>query len=154
MKNIALTLTSLIVLLALAAMANPATAQEMETTEPEMREGVTYYSAWHVKFKPGMADEALELIYDHFWPIDKVIGREVIPFDHLTGKWDHSVYFPLEGGPSDLAYETVPSESQWFAALAEQEGGMESAQALMERFSGLIAESNTELVMSKWSPGE
>lgn len=135
--------------LTLALLAPSVSAQEMPTAE--MREGATYYVVSYTKFKPGMAEEARELIYDHFWPVDQTIGREVIPFDHLTGEWDHVVYFPLEEGPGELAWEMSPTNEKWWAAFVEQEGGMEAAEEIQRRFGELVAESRTELVMTKWA---
>lgn len=136
-------------ILAVVLLAPCAAAQEMPTAE--MREGANYYIVTYTKFKPGMADEARELIYNHFWPVDKTIGREVIPFDNLTGEWDHVVYFPLEDGPGELAWEMSPTNEEWMTAFIEQEGGTASAEEIQRRFSELVEESRTELVMTSWS---
>src|SRR5687768_1029479 len=56
----------------LALSATPILAQGAQTANPI--EGVTWHTASYMKFKPGMADEARKIIYEHFWPVDKEIG--------------------------------------------------------------------------------
>jgi len=45
------------------------------------------YLVLYAKFKPGKAPEALKIIHEHFWPVDKKVGRQAIPFDYTTGEW-------------------------------------------------------------------
>ena len=136
-------------LAALILLIPPVLAQELPTAEK--REGATYYVVLYTKFKHGKGDEAREIIYEHFWPTDKAIGRDVIPFDTMTGEWDHVVYFPLSDGPAELAWEMSPTEEKWTAAFAKQVGGMDKVEEIFQRFSDLVATSKTEIVMTKWS---
>jgi hypothetical protein len=99
------------------------------------------YLVTYAKFKPGKAPLALQIIRERFQPVDKRIGRRVLPFDYVTGDWDHIVYFPF-----DLArMDTIPSGDEWMKALAAQEGGMEQAQQLWQDFWDLVAHSKTEI---------
>ena len=110
----------------------------------------SWYQAISFKFKAGKAEEALKIIHDHFQKVDKAIGRKVIPFEYLTGEWDHVVYFPL-----DVArMETIPSNTEWMKALAGQEGGMEQAQKLFGTFLDMVATSKTEIAQlpATWVP--
>ena len=136
-------------LAALILLIPPVLAQDLPTAEK--REGATYYVVSYTKFKAGKADEARKIIYEHFWPIDKVIGRDVIPFDTMTGEWDHIVYFPLSDGPAELAWEVTPTDAKWRAAFAKQEGGINKTEEIFQRFTDLVATSKTEIVMTKWS---
>jgi len=102
------------------------------------------YLAAYAKYKPGKAVEAIKMIHEHFFPVDRKIGRKSIPFDYTTGEWDHIVYFPY-----DLArMDTVPSRSEWWRALAEQEGGMEQAQKLYQSYLDLQLMSKVEIARS------
>ena len=121
----------------------PAAAQELP--KAEKRENTKYYQANLVKFKAGKADEAYGYIYDHFVPVDKKIGRKIISFDFQSGNWDHVVYFPLEEGPGELGWITSPTEEKWWVAFAEQEGGVEKAQEMMQKFQATIAASKSEI---------
>ncbi len=137
----------LVAMLFLALSATPALGQ---AAQPGRRiEGVAWYTVSYAKFKPGMAEEARKLIYDHFWPVDKEIGREVIPFDHVTGDWDHVVYFPMPGGPDELAFRETELGRRWFETLARREGGREKAAALDKRFNEMVLHMKTELVMKR-----
>ena len=113
-------------------------------------EGVTWYTVSYTKFKPGRADEARKIIYEHFWPVDKEIGREVIPFDYVTGEWDHVVYFPMLGGPAELAFQETPIGKRWQETFFRREGGKDKAEALGKRFGEMVLHQKTELVMKRF----
>jgi hypothetical protein len=102
------------------------------------------YLVAYAKFKPGKAPEALKIIHEHFWPVDKKVGCKAIPFDYATGEWDHVVYFPYD----TARRATIPSGANWWKALAEQEGGPEQAQKLFQSFLDLHANSKFEIAKS------
>ncbi|HTO44379.1 MAG TPA: hypothetical protein VML56_09895 [Burkholderiales bacterium] len=102
------------------------------------------YVVFYAKFKPGKAPEALKIIHEHFWPVDKKVGRKAIPFDFVTGEWDHIVYFPYDTGRLD----TIPSNAEWWKAFVEQEGGPDQAQRLFQSFLDLHANSKAEIAKS------
>lgn len=129
-------------------------AQEDDGDGSERRENVIYYTLSMVDFKPGMNDEAWEIIYDHFVPVDMAIGRKVIPFDIQSGGWDHAVFFPMGGNTDELEWSRSPQDVAWWNALVAQEGGEEAAEALMARFNGLVARSERHLVHRHTDIGE
>jgi hypothetical protein len=102
------------------------------------------YLVAYAKFKPGKAPEALKIIHEHFWPVDRTIGRRAMPFDFSTGEWDHVVYFPYDTARMD----TIPPAAEWWKALAIQEGGVEQAQRLFQSFLDLQANSKFEIARS------
>ena len=104
-------------------------------------EGDKVYVVLAVKFKPGKAPEALAIVRGHVFPGDRTIGRNPIPFDFMTGEWDHVVYFPFDPAKGD----TVPGWDVWMKALAAQEGGMDKALQLFDRFWSLAQDSRTEM---------
>jgi hypothetical protein len=107
-------------------------------------DGDQVYLVLYAKFKPGKAPEALKIIRDHFFAVDKKIGRKTIPFDFVTGDWDHIVYFPYDAARMD----TIPSNAEWWKTLAELEGGPEQAQKIFQRFMDLHANSKFEIAKS------
>ena len=140
--------TPLLGALFLALFVTPGLAQGAQS--PKSIEGVTWYTVSYTKFKPGMADEARKIIYEHFWPVDKEIGREVIPFDYVTGEWDHVVYFPMPGGPAELAFQETPLGKRWQETFFRREGGKDKAEALDKRFRTMALNEKTELVMKRF----
>src|SRR5215469_18753511 len=42
-------------------------------------EKVAWYQVLSVKFKVGKADEAVKIIHEHFWKVDKTTGRKMLP---------------------------------------------------------------------------
>ena len=107
-------------------------------------EGEQTYLVAYAKFKPGKAPEALKIIHEHFWSVDRKVGRKAIPFDFVTGEWDHIVYFPYDPARMD----TIPAGAEWWKALVEQEGGQEQAQRLFQSFLDLQANSKFEIAKS------
>ena len=112
-------------------------------------ENVTWYIVNHTKFKPGKVDEGLKIIYEHFVPTDRAIGRDVITFEPLTGDWDHMVFFPMEDGASGIGWKVTPKGEKWWAEMAKRLGGAEKAQDLWARFNELVAERKSEIVMRR-----
>lgn len=143
------TLCAMFLLVFLSLFIGQAAAQEAEARK---RADVDYYVALFTKFKPGAWAEARQIIYSHFWPTDHQIGHEVIPFDVLTGEWDHVVFFRMEGGPGDLAWQRSPTDVKWDAALARKLGGEEAMQTVMKRFQSLIDREHTVIVARPRSP--
>lgn len=120
-----------------------AAAQNMPTATKH--KNVKWYTVTHTKFKHGKADEAREIIHNHFWKIDVRRGYNVMLYDVVAGDWDIVAYFPMEG-PGELAWATTPSDAAWLALLADHEGGMDKATALREKYWSLVAEQKTEIV--------
>jgi len=140
--------TPLIAALFLGLSATPGLAQSAQSGN--QIQDVTWYTVSYTKFKPGMADQARKIIYEHFWPVDKEIGREVIPFDHVTGEWDHVVYFPMAGGPAELAFQETPLGKRWQETFVRREGGKDKAEALNRRFGEMVLHEKTELAMKRF----
>jgi len=82
---------------------------------------------------------------EHFAPVDQATGREVIVFVHESGKWDETLYIPMDG-PSDMGWDVTPSDEEWWARLAEQEGGAEEAMAVFGSYFSKIADYNVTIV--------
>jgi hypothetical protein len=122
--------------------ALPLLAQDLP--KAEKRENVQYYEAVFAKFKPGMADQAWEAIYEHFQVVDKKVGRKVRAYDLQTGDWDHVVFFPIDG-PDYFSWSTSPQDEKWWAAFVEQEGSAEKAQEIMKKYQDAVAERKVEL---------
>lgn len=129
--------------LALCASAGTVCAQDAGA---QKRENVLYYIMYMVDFKPGAENEAWEIIYDHFVPVDNAIDRKVIAFDPQSGGWDQIVYFPIGETTDDLEWTRSAVEASWWSKLVEQEGGEKKAEAMMKRFNSLIAREERHIV--------
>jgi hypothetical protein len=110
-------------------------------------ERTSWYRIVYVKFKPGAMEEAQKLIYDHFWPIDKEIGREVIPFDAISGEWDQIVCFPMGGTPAQIELGESPLDKKWNEALARREGGKAQADAINKKYMDLVQNTRSDIVL-------
>jgi len=105
------------------------------------------YLVLYEKFKPGKAHEGIKIIKEHFIPTDKKVGRKVIPFFFNTGEWDTVAFFPYDASRKD----TIPSFGDWWAALAQLEGGQEQAKKLFDHFMDLHSDTRSEI---STSPGQ
>jgi len=114
---------------------------------PTLADEEQSYLVLYEKFKPGKAPEGIKMIKEHFIPTDRKVGRKVIPFFFDTGEWDAVAFFPYDAGRKD----TIPGFADWWAALAELEGGQEQAKKLFDHFMDL--HSNTKSEISS-SPGQ
>jgi hypothetical protein len=139
--------TVLLAVLFLSASAGSARGQGAPAAA--QIEGVTWYRVSYAKFKPEMVEAARRIIYEHFWPVDREIGREVLAFDQVTGDWDHVVYFPMPGGPAELAFRETALGKRWQETLARREGGNEKAAALQKQFAEMLLREKTEIVMRR-----
>ena len=132
--TVLLALSGFIVVQAATAQApNPAKG-EAKTTEPKF----VYFKGSFTKYHHGKREEALDLIYSRFWTVDQVVGRKPIPFDCLTGEWDHMVFFRLHGGLADLEKEKDAMQVKWDQQLEKQEGSPEKAKALHDYHESLV----------------
>ena len=133
--------------LALTLCATPAQSQGTPTVRPNER--TAWYRMVFVKFKPGTLPEAQKLIYDHYWPVDKEIGREVIPFDPVSGEWDQIVCFPMSGSPTEIGLQESPMDKKWNETLIRREGGKAQSDAINKRYMDLVMHTKTEIVLRR-----
>ncbi len=137
MRRIVLAVLALVVGLPLGVKAQ-------ETAQPENYTDVAWYEVHYTKFKQGTHEQAERIIREHFIPVDIAVGRDVIPFDYSSGEWDHVIYFPIDG-PAELEWRRSPMDVKWWAALVEQEGGVDEAGQLVQSFDQLIVRREIHL---------
>ena len=122
-----------------------AMAQDDEGPQTQGDDAV-YVSVTMVAYKPGMRTEAMQIIAEHFVPAGKAAGTTGPTAIHFqTGEWDAAFHWRLEGGMKDLEWFRSPNNVKWFAAFAEQEGGMEAAEALFAKYMSMVARSVTNV---------
>ena len=121
---------------ATAQAPNPVKA-EAKTAEPKF----VYYRGKFTKFHPGKREEATNVIYRKFWTVEQAVGRKPIPFEFVTGEWDHMVFFRLHGGLAEMELKKAVMQANWNRQLEKQEGGPEKAKALHEYHDSLVMKS-------------
>lgn len=137
----------LVVSAALGLCTGSALAQEDDGGPMTQGDDARYVSATVVKYKPGKRERAFQIIAEHFKPAGEAAGTPgplgIIHFQ--TGRYDALFVWKLEGGMADLEWYRSPDNVKWFESLAEREGGVEAAQALLEEYASLVATSVTEV---------
>ena len=127
--------------LALGTMtaALPAVAQQA-TAAPELMK-VDWYDVQMIKWHPGKAGRAHEII-EMFMKTDAELGWSGVHDFHMrTGPWDSIVALPMRGGIAEIGWANNPNEKKWDETFAKQVGGPEKAKAIYEEFETLIMRS-------------
>ena len=127
--------------------AAPASAQDDDGGPQTQGDDAVYIAVTHVDFKPGKRSDAMQIIAEHFVPASEAAGTAgpMLAIHYQTGKYDAAFVWVMEGGMKDLEWFTSPDDIKWMEALAEQEGGMEAAEALLAKFQSTISNSVTEV---------
>lgn len=129
--------------LALGLWIAPASVSAQD--EPQKRENVDYYRVVHLNFKPGHNTEAWAILYGKIGTAVRSMGRDFIVLDWDSGPWDSTLYIRQDDGYDSLEYAQSPQNVAFRAALAEQEGSEEAAQAVMDEWTSHIANSSTAI---------
>ena len=116
----------------------------------EKRQNAKYYSVGFTKFKKGKMERGIEIIQKYYWPVDQKIGRNVMPFDFMTGEWDHIVFFALEDGMSELDWKQSPSNAKWWNGLVKELGSEEKVKEIMTEFDSCVLKSKTEIAYTQY----
>lgn len=126
----------LAILLAGLTTPQPGVAQEAARFADDAR----YLRIVFVSYKPGKTAEAYGIINDHFQPAGQAVGLPGPVVIHMqTGQFDAAFFWRLEDGTEELEWRISPERAEFMQSLAAREGGMDAAQALMDRYNGLIA---------------
>jgi len=107
-----------------------------------------WYVVTYVKFKPGAAQEARQIISGHFWPVDSALTRNTLAFDFQLGEWDYAVYFPMNGGASQLVWMPGPMMASWVEKFYRREGGKDNGDAICKRYNELVERCKIELALA------
>jgi hypothetical protein len=131
------------------SFTNHAWAQE--EMKPKKMEGHTWHQVAMVKFEPGMADSAMNIIDDHFMKAGMAMqsdspGPQIMRL--RSGEWDMLMVWTMES-IEDMEWERSPDDIEWWQQLVEQEGSEEKASKLMETYNQLVANSTTYLATTK-----
>lgn len=112
-------------------------------------EDVSWYSVVLIDFKPGKTDEAIDIINDHFVKASEKAGTAgpAKELEMQTGEWDLMLVWEMDG-PSEMEWEVSPEGEKFMKALSEQEGSLEKAQQLFEKYQSLIDESTSYIATS------
>jgi hypothetical protein len=121
-------------------------AQDDEGGPQTQGDDAVYGRVVLVKFKPGMRADAMQIIGEHFMPAGNKAGLPAPwAFHFQTGDWDAAFTWKLEGGMKDLEWYTSPNNIKFMESLAEQEGGVDAANALWAKYYSMVADSKTDV---------
>ena len=136
-RNVTIALTATIAV-GLMALPNAASAQD----EIQKRENVDYFRVIHLNFKPGHNTDAWAILYEKIAPAVRSTGRDFIALDWESGPWDTTLYIRQVEGYGTLEYAQSPQSAAFRAALAEQEGDEEAADAVWAEWTSHIDNSS------------
>ncbi len=132
---------AVVVAFALVMTALPIAAQE-ELPQAQKFENLEWYILVHVQYESGQADKALKMIKEQFAPAYEASGAKMPKiFRCHSGRWDPVIIWHLPNGISDMEWQVSPLDAKWYAAFAEQVGGMEAAQELFSEYQEMVEDS-------------
>jgi len=103
-----------------------------------------WFEAKYVKFKPGKATDARQLLHDYLYKANEISGRLVLTFESDMGDWDHIAYLHLKDGPKQLDYENAEIELKWWNAVVKLAGSEKKARQIIEEYNScLLTEKHT-----------
>ena len=120
-----------------------------EAPKAKKMEGHTWHQVVMVKYKPGTTSEAMKIINDHFMKAGMESGTpgpEIMQFK--TGEWDMMMVWSMDS-ISEMDWEVSPDDEKWWAAMAEQEGSMEKAMEVMQKYMDMVESSTSYLATSQ-----
>jgi hypothetical protein len=138
---------ALAVTAAITMFTVPASAQDDDGGPQTQGDDAKYVEVVFVKYKPGKRERAIEIINEHFVKAGEAAGTPgPLGTIHLqTGEWDSLIVWNLEGGMADLEWYRSEDDLKWWAALVEQEGGEDAAEALWAEYRGTIDEAESDV---------
>ena len=103
-----------------------------------------------VKFHSGKMGRAMELI-DEFQQVTKKAGTPgpELALRMSTGEWDMMMVWLMEGGISDMDWDTSPNSVKWRMAAAEHFGSADKFKATWEEYRSLIMESKRDIARKR-----
>lgn len=114
-------------------------------------DSVTWKSVVRINYKPGKMGDALKIIKDYY---RKASEQAKTPMPELimemqTGDYDLIVVWHMEGGITDMTWETGPNDKKWRAALNELAGGEDKAQAILDEYLSYIDDASSDIALVK-----
>ncbi len=109
-------------------------------------ENYDWFQAKYIKFKPGKAAEARQLLHDYLYKANEITGRLVLTFESDMGDWDHIAYLHLKDGPKQLSYENADIETKWWNAVLTLAGSEQKAREIIEAYTNCILTEKHNLV--------
>jgi len=105
-----------------------------------------WFQAKYVKFKPGKAAEARQLLRDYLYKANETTGRLVLTFESDMGDWDHIAYLHLQDGPGQLGNEHAEIETKWWNAVVSLAGSETKARQIISAYNECILNEKHNLV--------
>ena len=105
-----------------------------------------YIRVVFVSYKPGRAGEAYRILREQYAPAGEAAGLTgPVTIHFQTGPYDAAYHWRMENGMSDLEWVRSPNNVKFRAALVEQEGSEEAADAVMAAYNATIARTVTSV---------
>ena len=125
-------------------LAMPLLAQD--DMQPKKLDDPQWRSVVHVKYHAGKMGRAMELI-DEFQKVTEKAGtpKPELVVRMATGEWDLMIVWLMEGGISDMDWDTSPNNIKWRKASNEHFGSAEAAKAAWDEYRSLIQDSSRDI---------
>ena len=113
-----------------------------------------WFEAKYVKFKPGRAAEARQLLHNYLYKANEISGRLVLTFESDMGDWDHIAYLHLMDGPQQLSNPNAAIETKWWTGVITLAGSEQKAKEIIAAYTDCIMQEKHNLVKMRGMRGQ
>lgn len=134
-------------LLAFVFFLSATACYSQASMQPKKVENPRWKQIVYLDFQDGKYDRAITIIKDYF---AKAGSKANVPGPETmlrmnSGQWDLMLIWNMKGGIDDLNWETSPDDVAWMKAMSELAGGPDKAKAILDEWSSLLRNSQTEI---------
>ncbi len=134
-----------------AAIALLATSFAYANEAKRLDDSVAWKEVVKINFKIGKRADAIKIITEHFRPasIKAKTPQPESMLEMYTGDFDLLVVWHMEGGVSDLTWDTSPDNIAWRKAFDELAGGKEEADKILAEYRSYIESAENDIAIVK-----
>lgn len=105
-----------------------------------------WYQVEYLKFNPGKADVAIEIIEDYFVAASQLAGLSVpvLELELWTNDFDYMILWELPEEGKAFNWQEMPNNSQWYRALVTVAGSEDNAKTIIEHFDACVSTGKME----------
>lgn len=119
-----------------------------EEVKPAKYENVSYHRVVLVDFKTGKVSRAKEIMKIYRAAADAAGLKVPQQYWLMSGEYDLMNIWTMEGGLSDMEWDTSPNGIKWRAEMVKKMGSEEALQKLQQEFQSL-QQSSTSYIARK-----
>lgn len=140
-------------MLVVFGLSQLAIAQDLPTAGK--RSNIDYIEVVFVKYKSGMRGAAGRIVREKFMAASQAAETPMPITLHMqTGPWDAMLFWNNGDSMGNMDWFLDANGEKWWAAMAEQNGGIENARKIRADYDAMIARTITDIAHRHLPPPE